>query len=99
MFERVIAADYSESMLLETDRRFRLEGIDTPELIRCDAARLPFQTGSLDAVHAGAALHCWPQLEVSQEQDDALITLRVPYRCHVEGSDADAASCVGGALP
>jgi hypothetical protein len=23
-------------------------------------ARLPFATGSVDAVHAGAAIHCWP---------------------------------------
>ena len=23
-------------------------------------ARLPFGTGTIDAVHAGAALHCWP---------------------------------------
>lgn len=63
-FSRVIAADYSESMLRETARRFRVEGMDAPELVRCDAARLPFQTASLDAIHAGAALHCWPALEV-----------------------------------
>lgn len=29
-------------------------------LVRADVARLPFPTGSLDAVHAGAAIHCWP---------------------------------------
>jgi hypothetical protein len=63
-FSRVIGADYSESMLRETARRFRVEGMDAPELVRCDAARLPFQTASLDAIHAGAALHCWPALEV-----------------------------------
>lgn len=34
-----------------------------PTLVRADAARLPFQSGSLDAIHAGAALHCWPRLE------------------------------------
>lgn len=31
--------------------------------VRADVGRLPFQDGSLDAVHAGAALHCWPQLQ------------------------------------
>jgi hypothetical protein len=29
-------------------------------LVRADIARLPFVSGSLDAVHAGAAIHCWP---------------------------------------
>lgn len=29
-------------------------------LVRADVARLPFVTGTIDAVHAGAALHCWP---------------------------------------
>ena len=29
-------------------------------IVRLDAGRLPFETGSLAAIHAGAALHCWP---------------------------------------
>lgn len=29
-------------------------------LVRADVGRLPFRTGSIDGVHAGAALHCWP---------------------------------------
>jgi len=29
-------------------------------LVRADVSRLPFESGSVDAVHAGAALHCWP---------------------------------------
>ncbi|KAL2893850.1 putative methyltransferase At1g78140 chloroplastic [Bienertia sinuspersici] len=29
-------------------------------LVRADISRLPFVSGSIDAVHAGAALHCWP---------------------------------------
>lgn len=29
-------------------------------LIRADIARLPFASSSVDAVHAGAAVHCWP---------------------------------------
>ena len=28
--------------------------------VRADVGRLPFETGSVDVVHAGAALHCWP---------------------------------------
>jgi len=64
-FRRVIGADYSESMLQETALRFRSSGLETPELVRADAARMPFLSDSLDAMHAGAALHCWPKLEVS----------------------------------
>ncbi|KAM0040077.1 putative methyltransferase type 11, S-adenosyl-L-methionine-dependent methyltransferase [Helianthus debilis subsp. tardiflorus] len=29
-------------------------------LVRADIARLPFASSSIDVVHAGAALHCWP---------------------------------------
>ena len=29
-------------------------------LMRADAGRLPFKSGSLAAIHAGAAMHCWP---------------------------------------
>ncbi|KAI4339740.1 hypothetical protein MLD38_024649 [Melastoma candidum] len=29
-------------------------------LVRVDISRLPFATGSIDAVHAGAVIHCWP---------------------------------------
>ena len=28
--------------------------------VRADVGRLPFASGSVDAVHAGAAMHCWP---------------------------------------
>jgi ubiquinone/menaquinone biosynthesis C-methylase UbiE len=74
-FTGVVAADYSESMLEEAYRNFttttrgsRLDG-DTIKgeldqnsylLLRADVARLPFKTGSVAGIHAGAALHCWP---------------------------------------
>jgi len=65
-FKRVVAADLSPTMLRETLRRIRNEKIDHPyELVRCDSARLPFRSNSLDAIHAGAAIHCWPQLNTS----------------------------------
>lgn len=65
---RVIAADFSESMLRETKGRFKQQGLPVPTLVRADAARLPFQSASLAAVHAGAALHCWPRLEESLQE-------------------------------
>mmetsp|Transcript_31012 Transcript_31012/g.62929 ORF Transcript_31012/g.62929 Transcript_31012/m.62929 type:complete len:352 (+) Transcript_31012:56-1111(+) len=65
---KLISADFSEAMLLETNRRFEEEkktaaSLAFPELVRCDVACLPLGSGSIDGCHAGAALHCWPQLE------------------------------------
>ncbi|CAN0169253.1 unnamed protein product [Scytosiphon promiscuus] len=64
-YSRVIGGDLSPTMLAETARRFKEEGLGDPELIRCDVSRLPLKTESLDGVHAGAALHCWSKLEDS----------------------------------
>ena len=66
-YSRVLALDYSEEMLLETCRRFEAEGVSTESvsLVRADAAELPLGSSAVDAVHAGAALHCWPRLEQS----------------------------------
>jgi 2-polyprenyl-3-methyl-5-hydroxy-6-metoxy-1,4-benzoquinol methylase len=58
-YDRIYAADLSPTMLAETRRRIQFEGLKMPTLVRCDAARLPFRSDSLDAVHAGAAMHCW----------------------------------------
>jgi len=54
--------------------------------VRADISRLPFVSGSIDAVHAGAAIHCWPspacavrslyELRIYVKQK-ALIDLRV----------------------
>lgn len=63
-FSGVIAADFSESMLLQTREYLKEDGSlggKTPiTLLRCDVARLPFETGSVQAIHAGAGIHCWP---------------------------------------
>ncbi|CAM6040205.1 unnamed protein product [Sphagnum compactum] len=67
-YETVIASDYSEAML-ENCRGFleKDSAVDSKKvvLIRADVARLPFATSSLAAVHAGAAIHCWPQPTMS----------------------------------
>ncbi|KAL2642647.1 hypothetical protein R1flu_010234 [Riccia fluitans] len=67
-FDMVIAADFSEAML-EQARDF-IEGDKSVDLskvvlVRADAARLPFETSSLAGVHAGAAIHCWPNVQTS----------------------------------
>ncbi|CAM6011379.1 unnamed protein product [Sphagnum balticum] len=62
-FKAVIALDFSENMLRQTYEFIKqdrsLTAVDIA-LVRADVGRLPFATGSIDAVHAGAALHCWP---------------------------------------
>lgn len=63
LFSRVIALDFSENMLKECYQFIQQEENFPKEkltLVRADIARMPFVSSSVDAVHAGAALHCWP---------------------------------------
>lgn len=57
-------------MLQETARRVQEEGVSTKALTLCraDVAALPLRPTSIDAMHAGAAMHCWPRLEESLRQ-------------------------------
>lgn len=62
LFSLVVALDYSENMLrecyefIEKEENFPKEDLI---LVRADISRLPFVSSSVDAVHAGAAVHCW----------------------------------------
>lgn len=33
------------------------------DLVRLDVANIPMQTDSVNALHAGAAMHCWPDID------------------------------------
>ncbi|PSC67139.1 putative methyltransferase chloroplastic, partial [Micractinium conductrix] len=62
-FSGVVAADFSEAMLAQARAFFREDpSLDASRylLLRADVGRLPFATGSVAALHAGAAIHCWP---------------------------------------
>ncbi|KAI5061535.1 hypothetical protein GOP47_0024040 [Adiantum capillus-veneris] len=62
-YSAVIGLDFSENMLRQAHdliRQDRALANRNLALVRADVARLPFATGTVDAVHAGAALHCWP---------------------------------------
>ena len=65
-FAKVVASDFSVAMMKQTkayceqDPTLRAKAEDPePSLlfVRADVGRLPFASGSLDAVHAGAAMH------------------------------------------
>ncbi|OAY70659.1 uncharacterized methyltransferase At1g78140, chloroplastic [Ananas comosus] len=62
MYSLVIALDFSENMLRQCNEFIKQENISKENLIlvRADISRLPFSSSSIDAVHAGAAIHCWP---------------------------------------
>ena len=74
---RVIAADYSESMLVETKRRLDEADLSV-ELFRVDVAQLPFNSQSLSAV-LHAALHCWVQLEKGLEEIRRVLKPGAPF--------------------
>jgi SAM-dependent methyltransferase len=72
-YKRVLGCDYSNSMLVEARRRInadaelsgRRRSTASPtqlDLVRLDVGQIPMQTDSIDALHAGAAMHCWPDL-------------------------------------
>eukprot|EP00557_Chaetoceros_sp_GSL56_P008028 CAMPEP_0176491590 /NCGR_PEP_ID=MMETSP0200_2-20121128/8517_1 /TAXON_ID=947934 /ORGANISM="Chaetoceros sp., Strain GSL56" /LENGTH=403 /DNA_ID=CAMNT_0017889037 /DNA_START=104 /DNA_END=1315 /DNA_ORIENTATION=+ len=73
-YKRVIGCDYSESMLNEARRRIRAdadllkiqrEGGTKVDLVRCDVGEIPMADESVPAFHAGAAMHCWPDLDAA----------------------------------
>ncbi|XP_030477706.1 uncharacterized methyltransferase At2g41040, chloroplastic [Cannabis sativa] len=62
-YSSVVALDFSENMLRQSYEFIKRDGKllnSNLALVRADVSRLPFASGSVDAVHAGAALHCWP---------------------------------------
>ncbi|GKZ00982.1 hypothetical protein MPSEU_001049700 [Mayamaea pseudoterrestris] len=65
-YDRVLGCDYSESMLQEAkrriDRQWKKQSPSNLQLIRLDVGQIPMQNDSIDALHAGAAMHCWPDL-------------------------------------
>jgi len=70
-YTRVIGCDYSSAMLGEARARIQSDPTLTPssptqlDLIRCDVGQIPMSSSSVDALHAGAAMHCWPDLDAA----------------------------------
>jgi ubiquinone/menaquinone biosynthesis C-methylase UbiE len=64
-FSRVFALDHARAMVARCRDECAVESVDNLELIRAEALSLPFADASLDAVHAGAALHIWPDVDAA----------------------------------
>lgn len=74
-YDRVLGCDYSESMLLEARRRLSQDPLFQSssrttrsrrvDLVRLDVGQIPMQDSSVDCLHAGAAMHCWPDLDAA----------------------------------
>jgi SAM-dependent methyltransferase len=68
-YGRVLGCDYSPSMLTEARRRInadpKLSNNNSLDLVRLDVGQIPMRTDSVDALHAGAAMHCWPDLNAA----------------------------------
>eukprot|EP00878_Enallax_costatus_P015619 GHUV01016361.1.p1 GENE.GHUV01016361.1~~GHUV01016361.1.p1 ORF type:complete len:367 (+),score=104.38 GHUV01016361.1:734-1834(+) len=71
-FRGVVALDFSETMLQQAQQFFAEDpalASSTPIVaVRGDIGRLPFATGSVDAIHAGAAIHCWPNPQAAMAE-------------------------------
>ena len=61
-------------MLTEARRRIKsertLRSLETTrlDLVRLDVGNIPMQNGAVDCLHAGAAMHCWPDLDAAASE-------------------------------
>lgn len=75
-YNRVLGCDYSESMLTEARRRILAEpklsknNLKTTnlELVQLDVGQIPMRDEVIDCLHAGAAMHCWPDLDAAAKE-------------------------------
>lgn len=75
-YSRVLGCDYSDSMLTEARRRINAEPKlsskalkkTSLDLVRLDVGQIPMRNESVDCLHAGAAMHCWPDLDAAAKE-------------------------------
>ncbi|MDJ0590335.1 MAG: class I SAM-dependent methyltransferase [Pleurocapsa sp. MO_226.B13] len=71
-YQLIIALDYSESMLKMLIDQIRLEKttntFENLVVIRGDAESIPLISNSIDAIYAGAAMHCWSNPQKAIEE-------------------------------
>lgn len=86
-YSRVLGCDYSESMLTEARRRIDAEPKlsknalkkTTLELVRLDVGQIPMRNETVDCLHAGAAMHCWPDLDAAVKEIHRVLKPRGRY--------------------
>ena len=68
------------------------------DLVRCDVGEIPMKTESVDALHAGAAMHCWPDLDSAMSEINRVLkpggrfiasTFLAPYFRTVQAATGD----------
>lgn len=71
-YGRVLGCDYSPSMLSEARRRINadpelreMSSSTSLDLVRLDVGQIPMKSRAVDCLHAGAAMHCWPDLNAA----------------------------------
>ena len=64
-YQQIIALDYSQEMLTVLQQQMTAEDINSSQILRLrgDVEALPLLPNSVDAIYAGAALHCWPDAQ------------------------------------
>ncbi|KAL3923508.1 MAG: hypothetical protein SGILL_001622 [Bacillariaceae sp.] len=76
-YDRVLGCDYSPSMLAEARRRIDADPKLKPgkgatatslDLVRLDVGQIPMRNESIGCLHAGAAMHCWPDLDAAASE-------------------------------
>ncbi|KAK9784879.1 hypothetical protein WJX73_010017 [Symbiochloris irregularis] len=97
-FSGVIAADFSDSMLQQAGQYFSEDRTLDPRdyvLLKADVGRMPFATGSLAAIHAGAAMHCWPDPALAVAEISRVLK---PGGVFVASTFLNSASLVGSVI-
>eukprot|EP00980_Cylindrotheca_fusiformis_P014177 scaffold3720_cov141-Cylindrotheca_fusiformis.AAC.16 len=79
-YGRVLGCDYSAAMLTEARRRINqersLSKLKTTklDLVRLDVGQIPMKNETINCLHAGAAMHCWPDLDSAFQEIYRVLT-------------------------
>ena len=72
LYQLIIALDYSESMLRmlidQIDSENITNSLENLVVIKADAQSIPLISSSVDAIYAGAAMHCWSNPQKGVEE-------------------------------
>jgi len=81
-YGKVIAVDFSESMLGEVVKRAEEEKCPSFDVVRADVANMPFGDNTIDAIHSGEGVGCRVEWDALSDPVSSEVLCRV--RCCVE---------------